>query len=164
MVLEVVLVAVVEVGELPQHVVGPDAKVLGGAVRAAVPDGQLEGQQARAVELVLVVGYVLAVPIGVVGQGGMNLHLAVGLLERDVPPQPATAAVERDVLVVPALGGRVGAPVVAHVVGACAHASEVEVHLGGAWVQGGHVLGNPRIGVGIYAVRGLAGLVRVRVE
>ena len=61
------------------------------------------------------------------------MDIAIGLIEGDVPVEPVEpAAIDGDVVVVPAIGCRVGAPVVPDVVLALVHRAEVEENLGGA--------------------------------
>ena len=78
-----------------------------------------------------------------VGQIDVQVDEAVGLVQRDVPPNAAGAVADVDVLAEPALTAGISAPVVLDVVlVAGLQAAEVEQHLRGAAFEVLHVLGD----------------------
>ena len=81
--------------------------------------------------------------VGGVGQLDVEADEAVGLEQGDVPPDPAGAVADCDVLAEPAFAAGISAPVVLDVVlVAGLHSAEVEQHLRGAAFEVLHVLGD----------------------
>ena len=90
--LEVVVVAVRQVGEVPRQVGGAAAQVGGRFApleRHIVPYQQLEGHDARPVEVELVVVHPVGASVDAAVQVDRDLCLAVLGLQGDVPPQAA---------------------------------------------------------------------------
>ena len=90
--LEVVVVAVRQVGEVPRQVVGAAAQVGGRfapIVRHFVPYQQLEGHDARPVNVELVIVHPVGASVDAAMQVDRDLCLTVVGLQGDVPPQAA---------------------------------------------------------------------------
>ena len=78
-----------------------------------------------------------------VDQIDVQVDEAVGLEQRDVPPDAASAVADSDVLAEPALAAGISAPVVLdEVLVAILQATEVEQHLGRAAFEMPHILGD----------------------